>query len=139
VQASGVVSPGEHLWGDVVRCADLGGHVFDLIVIARQTKVNDLQLTISGGLWRRREGGRREAVRSRRQARRMGGGRDRGEEEVLWLEVTMADVVDGVAVLESTQHRLDDGGGVLFGIVTLGTLGLLDDAIEQLVRSERHE
>jgi hypothetical protein len=84
------------------------------------------------------EGGR-EAVRSRRQARRMGGGRDRGEEEVLWLEVTMADVVDGVAVLESTQHRLDDGGGVLFGIVTLGTLGLLDDAIEQLVRSERHE
>jgi hypothetical protein len=58
VQASGVVSPGEHLWGDVVRCADLGGHVFDLIVIARQTKVNDLQFTVSGRLWKRREGER---------------------------------------------------------------------------------
>jgi hypothetical protein len=33
---------------------------------------------------------------------------DRCEEEVLWLEIAMADVVDGVAIFQSsTQHASD--------------------------------
>jgi hypothetical protein len=60
---------------------------------------------------------------------------DRCEEEVLWLEIAMADVVDGVAIFQSTQHGLDDRRGILLRVMTLCTLGLLNDTIEELSSS----
>jgi hypothetical protein len=40
---------------EVVRSSDFGGHVLDLVVIAGETEINNLELTIGGGLQRKRK------------------------------------------------------------------------------------
>jgi hypothetical protein len=96
--------------------------VLDLVVVTGETEVNDLEFTIGGGLKAR---GVRRAVGRR-------GRTDGCEEEVFWLKIAMADVVDGVAIFQGAQHRLDDRCRILLGIVTLCALSLLDDSIEEL-------
>jgi hypothetical protein len=54
------------------------------------------------------------------------------EQEVLGLEVAVADVLDIVAVGNGLDYLLDDLGGIVLGKVALLALRLGDDPVEQL-------
>ena len=54
------------------------------------------------------------------------------EQEILGFEVSVADVLCVVAVVNSFDDVLDDLGSIVFREVALSRLGLGDDAVEEL-------
>ena len=86
--------PREDFGSDVIRGSNFGRHVLDLVVVAGETEINNLELTISGGL----SEGRIVDEARREWMRQAAGSCYRCKEEILWLEIAMADVVDSVAI-----------------------------------------